>query len=40
MASQIGDSFYIIDEGRTVYNGKMNQLIEDEVLRRKYLGIA
>ncbi|WP_163100751.1 ABC transporter ATP-binding protein [Peribacillus alkalitolerans] len=40
MASAIGDSFYIIDDGRTVYNGRMNELREDEVLRRKYLGIA
>lgn len=40
MASAIGDSFYIIDDGRTVYNGRMNELREDEFLRRKYLGIA
>ncbi|USK61600.1 ABC transporter ATP-binding protein [Peribacillus asahii] len=40
MASQIGDSFYIIDDGRTVFNGRMQLLREDESLRRKYLGIA
>lgn len=40
MASKIGDGFYIIDDGRTIYNGKMNELREDESLRRKYLGIA
>lgn len=40
MASQIGDSFHIIDDGRTVYKGRMNELREDEMLRRKYLGIA
>lgn len=40
MASQIGDSFHIIDDGRTVYKGRMNELREDEILRRKYLGIA
>jgi branched-chain amino acid transport system ATP-binding protein len=40
MASTIGDCFYIIDDGRTVKNGPMNELREDEELRRKYLGIA
>lgn len=40
MASTIGDCFYIIDDGKTVKNGHMNVLREDEELRRKYLGIA
>jgi branched-chain amino acid transport system ATP-binding protein len=40
MASTIGDSFYIIDDGRTVSNGTMNILRDDEEMRRKYLGIA
>lgn len=40
MASTIGDSFYIIDDGRTVSNGPMGILREDEEMRRKYLGIA
>ena len=40
MASKIGDHFYIIDEGRTVYNGPMAELIENEQLRKKHLGIA
>lgn len=40
MASRIGDCFYIIDDGRTIKNGPMNVLREDEELRRKYLGIA
>lgn len=40
MASTIGDRFYIIDDGRTVKSGPMNELREDEELRRKYLGIA
>jgi branched-chain amino acid transport system ATP-binding protein len=40
MASNIGDRFYIIDDGRTAYNGEMNVLKEDEALRKKYLGIA
>lgn len=40
MAGKIGDGFYIIDDGRTIFSGKMNELREDESLRRKYLGIA
>lgn len=40
MASTIGDRFYIIDDGKTVCDGKMQQLKEDELLRKKYLGIA
>ncbi|MFB3161385.1 ABC transporter ATP-binding protein [Neobacillus sp. 179-J 1A1 HS] len=40
MASTIGDCFYIIDDGRTVSTGPMNQLKEDEEMKRKYLGIA
>ncbi|WHY76589.1 ABC transporter ATP-binding protein [Neobacillus sp. WH10] len=40
MASTIGDCFYIIDDGRTVSQGTMKQLKEDEEMKRKYLGIA
>ncbi|MBB6446394.1 ABC transporter ATP-binding protein [Bacillus benzoevorans] len=40
MASTIGDRFYIIDDGKTVQNGTMSVLRENEELRRKYLGIA
>lgn len=40
MASTIGDCFYIIDDGRTVSNGTMKQLKDDEEMKRKYLGIA
>lgn len=40
MASSVGDCFYMIDDGRTVHHGTMNQLKEDEEIRRKYLGIA
>ena len=40
MASTIGDQFYIIDDGKTVQNGTMNLLKENEEMRRKYLGIA
>ncbi|HWO75089.1 MAG TPA: ABC transporter ATP-binding protein [Bacillus sp. (in: firmicutes)] len=40
MASQIGDSFFIMDDGKTVHSGEMEQLMCDEDLRKKYLGIA
>ena len=40
MASTIGDYFYIIDDGKTVQNGTMNDLKENEEMKRKYLGIA
>ncbi|WP_453990554.1 ABC transporter ATP-binding protein [Bacillus nitroreducens] len=40
MASTIGDRFFIIDDGRTVHHGEMQELKENEQLRRQYLGIA
>lgn len=40
MASTIGDRFYIIDDGRTVHQGEINELKQDEKMRKKYLGIA
>ena len=40
MASIIGDYFYILDEGRTVYQGEMQLLKDDDALRKKYLGIS
>ncbi|WP_077324442.1 ABC transporter ATP-binding protein [Virgibacillus siamensis] len=40
MASKIGDRFYIIDDGRTVHNGSMEDLRNDKMLMQKYLGIA
>jgi branched-chain amino acid transport system ATP-binding protein len=40
MASTIGDRFYIIDDGRSVYHGEMKELKENEKLRKQYLGIA
>lgn len=40
MAGGIGDAYYILDDGTTVHDGKMNELKKDEELKRKYLGIA
>jgi len=40
MASRIGDTFYIIDDGRVVRSGAMQEIREDSEMRTKYLGIA
>lgn len=40
MASRIGDTYTLIDDGRTVHSGKMQDLIHNEELKRKYLGIG
>ena len=40
MASAVGDDFYILDDGRVVRSGVMETLVQDEDLKRKYLGIS
>ena len=40
MASKIGDTYTLIDDGETVQSGQMSELIQDEELKRKYLGIG
>ncbi|MDN4493819.1 ABC transporter ATP-binding protein [Ureibacillus aquaedulcis] len=40
MASRIGDTFTLIDDGRTVHTGAMNELISDDAMKHKYLGIG
>ncbi|WP_067725198.1 ABC transporter ATP-binding protein [Oceanobacillus damuensis] len=40
MASKIGNQFFIIDDGKTVHKGQMEELKQDKVLMKKYLGIA
>lgn len=40
MASRVGDSYTLIDDGRSVHAGRMKDLIENDELKRKYLGIA
>ncbi|WP_277585202.1 ABC transporter ATP-binding protein [Psychrobacillus antarcticus] len=40
MASKIGDTYTLIDDGETVQSGLMKELIENEELKRKYLGIG
>ncbi|WP_339251349.1 ABC transporter ATP-binding protein [Sporosarcina sp. FSL W8-0480] len=40
MASRIGDRYTLIDDGATVHAGEMKDLIANEELKRKYLGIG
>lgn len=40
MASQLGESFYIIDDGKTVENGKMADLVTNKDLVKRYLGVT
>ncbi len=40
MASKIGDTYTIIDDGSTVQTGKMVDLVADKKLQQKYLGIG
>jgi branched-chain amino acid transport system ATP-binding protein len=40
MASAVGDDFYILDDGRVVESGSMEDLVQDEALKSKYLGIS
>jgi branched-chain amino acid transport system ATP-binding protein len=39
MAQALGDRFYLIDDGRTVHEGPMADLVADAALKRRYLGI-
>lgn len=40
MASEIGDYFYIMDDGKIVHGGLMDELKEDAELSMKYLGVS
>jgi len=40
MAGRLGNDFYLFDDGRTVHKGQMQALVEDEELKKKYLGIS
>lgn len=40
MASRIGDTYTLIDDGETVHQGTMQELIYNDELKRKYLGIG
>ncbi|MDF2531615.1 MAG: transporter ATP-binding protein [Clostridia bacterium] len=40
LASEVGERYYIIDDGQTVQEGVMADLIQDKVLQKRYLGIG
>lgn len=40
LAAAIGDRYTIIDDGRSVHAGRMDHLVGDAELKRKYLGVA
>lgn len=40
MASSVGDHFHIMDDGKVVRSGLMRDLVEDEELQSRYLGIS
>jgi len=40
LASQVGQDYFILDDGRVVHHGLMEDLATDHELKRKYLGIA
>jgi branched-chain amino acid transport system ATP-binding protein len=39
-ASEVGDNFYILDDGQVVEHGAMQDLVRNEALKSKYLGIS
>lgn len=40
MASSVGDYYYILDDGIAVHDGLMADLVEDDELKSRYLGIS
>lgn len=40
MASQLGEYYYIIDDGQTVHSGEMAALVDDTELVKRYLGAS
>ena len=40
LASCVGDDFYILDDGVVVHSGNMAELVDDDELQSKYLGIS
>lgn len=40
MASKIGDNYYIIDQGRCVHEGRMEDLEKEPEIKQRYLGVA
>lgn len=40
LASKVGQDYFILDDGRVVHQGLMEDLVKDHELKQKYLGIA
>lgn len=40
LAAAVGDRFAIIDDGRTVHQGPMAEILGDAAMRHRYLGVA
>ncbi|MCB9454307.1 MAG: ABC transporter ATP-binding protein [Anaerolineaceae bacterium] len=40
MASRLADQYAIVDEGQVVASGQMRDLVQDEALIQRYLGVA
>ena len=40
MASNLGDDFYLFDDGKTIHKGEMKELVQNEGLKKRYLGIS
>jgi len=40
LASLVGTDYFILDDGRVVHQGLMEDLAEDQALKQKYLGIG
>jgi branched-chain amino acid transport system ATP-binding protein len=40
MASSVGDDYFILDDGRVVHTGRVEELVQDEELQSRYLGIS
>jgi branched-chain amino acid transport system ATP-binding protein len=40
LASEVGQEYFILDDGRVAHHGLMGDLMNDQELKRKYLGIG
>lgn len=40
LASMVGTDYFILDDGRVVHQGLMQDLEDDQELKQKYLGIG
>lgn len=40
LASKVGQDYFILDDGKVVHQGLMENLVENQELKQKYLGIA